>query len=361
MTVHRFSPISMYMLLIAIFIPISSSAEPLTLTAVAYQTVPENLVVDGVIEAVNGATLSAQTSGQVLEVNFDVEDFVKRGEILVKLNDEEQRANLVQTNAQLNEAKAYLSGSQSEYNRIKTAYERKAVPAAEMDRVNASLHAAKAQVRAAEAALNRANKQLNYTVIKAPYSGVVVERHIEVGEVANVGQLIMSGISLANLRVNTSIPQTQLAAIKTYSQAEIILNSLPSGERYRAEKFTITPKANSQSHSFNVRIDLPAQTENLYPGMFVKVAFIVGQTQRLMVPVQAVAYRGEVRAVYIVDESGKISMRQVRLGKKHADQIEILAGLSNGERLALNPLDAAIALKTQRAQLQTTQGAQHDK
>ncbi len=359
MTVHRFSAISFYMLLSAAFIPISSHAESLNSTPVAYQNLPETLLVDGIVEAINEATISAQTSGQVMEVNFDVEDFVKRGEILVKLNDEEQRSSLSQAQAQLNEAKAYLSGSQSEYTRIKGAYDRKAVPASEMDRVNASLRAAKAQVSAAEAALNRADEQLKYTVIKAPYSGVVVERHIERGEIANVGQLIMTGISLEQLRVNATIPQTQLTAIQAHKQAEIVIDSLPSVKRYPAQKITISPKANNKAHSFNVRLDLPAKTDHVYPGMFVKVEFMIGQVRRLMVPAQAVAHRGEVRAVYVVDGTGKISMRQVRLGKKHEEQIEILAGLTEGENIALNPLDAAIALKEQRAQLPATQGEQH--
>ena len=83
--------------------------------------------------------------------------------------------------------------------------------------------------------------------------------------------------------------------------------------------------------------------------MFAKVAFVTKQKQSLLIPLSAVAYRGEVRAVYIIDNAKRVSMRHVRLGRLHSDQVEILAGLDEGEQIAANPVDAAIILKTQRA------------
>jgi RND family efflux transporter MFP subunit len=315
-----------------------------------YDVLPELFVVDGLVEAVNEATLSAQTSGQVLEINFDVEDFVEKGKVLVKLNDEQQRSAVNEANAQLRQAQAHLSGVQSEYNRIKKSYDRQAVSAAEMDRVSASLRTAQAQVNAAEAGVRRAQEQLSYTVMKAPYSGLVVERHIEPGEIANPGQLIMTGISLEELRVVTSIPQNQVNAIKTHKEAYVLLDKLDDSNRLNAEKITISPKADGMGHTFQVRLVLPANITDLYPGMFVKVVFDVGESKRLMVPVSAVANRGTVRAVYVLNEAGQVSMRQVRLGKKIAEQVEILAGLEVGEQVALNPLAATVMLKQQRSQ-----------
>ncbi|OUD16009.1 efflux RND transporter periplasmic adaptor subunit, partial [Thioflexithrix psekupsensis] len=307
-------------------------------TAVAErQSLPDTLTVDALIEPVHRATLTAQTSGQVTEVNFDVNDTVKKGAVLVRLNDAEHRSALAQANAELREARAHLNGVQSEYNRVKASYDRKAIAAVEMDRVNAELRVAQARVGSVEAAIKRAEEQLQYTVLKAPYSGIVLERHIELGESAAPGRLIMSGYSFDQLRAVTSIPQSRAAAVRQQDQASIIVNLPDTPTRYKVEKITVLPQADTQSHNFRVRLELPKNIPDLKPGMFVKAEFILGQQARLMLPHQAVAYRGEVRAVYPIDEQGKLTMRQVRLGKIIGDQIEILSGLSEGERVALDP------------------------
>jgi RND family efflux transporter MFP subunit len=313
------------------------------------QSLPDTLTVDAIIEPVHRATLSAQTSGQVIEVNFDVNDTVKKGAVLVRLNDAEHRSALAQANAELREARARLNGVQDEYNRTKASYDRKAIAAAEMDRVNAELRVAQARVGSVEAAIKRAEEQLQYTVLKAPYSGVVLERHIELGESATPGRLIMSGYSLDQLRAVASIPQSRMTAMRQQNQASIIVNLSDTPTRYNIKKITVLPQADTQSHNFRVRLELPKNISELKPGMFVKAEFILGEQARLMLPHQAVAYRGEVRAVYPIDPEGKITMRQVRLGKIVGEQIEILSGLSEGERVALDPLNAAILLKEQRA------------
>jgi RND family efflux transporter MFP subunit len=312
------------------------------------QSLPRTLTVDAVIEPIHRATLSAQTSGQVIEVNFDVNDTVKKGAILVRLNDAEHRSSLAQANAELKEARARLNGVQDEYNRIKASYDRKAIAAAEMDRVTAELRATQARIGSVEAAIKRAEEQMQYTVLKAPYSGVVLERHIELGETATPGRLIMSGYSLEQLRAVATVPQSQISAIQQQNQASIVVNLSEKSAQHNVEKISILPQANTQSHSFQVRLTLPKNISDLKPGMFVKAEFVLGKENRLMLPRQAVAYRGEVRAIYPVDNQDKITMRQVRLGKIIGDKIEILSGLSEGERVALDPLNAAILLKEQR-------------
>ena len=98
-------------------------------------------------------------------------------------------------------------------------------------------------------------------------------------------------------------------------------------------------------------MDLPEGEYGLYPGMFVKVAFVTGRDRRLVVPLTAVAYRSEVRAVYVVKD-GDVALRQVRLGRTFGDMVEILAGVDPGEAVALNPVAAAVQLKSAQAEPQ---------
>ena len=96
-----------------------------------------------------------------------------------------------------------------------------------------------------------------------------------------------------------------------------------------------------------VRVGLPSGLNAVIPGMFARVHFVLGQVQRLTVPAEAVVRRGEVAAVYVQSEQGALSLRQLRLGETSAGgEIEVLAGLSSGERVVLDPLNAAIALKS---------------
>jgi multidrug efflux pump subunit AcrA (membrane-fusion protein) len=85
----------------------------------------------------------------------------------------------------------------------------------------------------------------------------------------------------------------------------------------------------------------------LYPGMLVKVAITIGSAQRLVLPQQALVSRAEVNAVYVLDDGGKISFRQVRPGNRYGEQVEILAGLDAGETIALDPVRAGILHKRQ--------------
>jgi len=327
--------------------------------AINHHKVTRYHVVDGVIEAVRQATLTAQTSGQVLDVNFDVEDFVKKGVVLMRFKDNEQRAALAQARAQLSEAQARLKAARDEHLRVKKSYEKRAVSASYMDQMRADLDAAKARVSAGQAAVRQTQQQFDYTVVKAPYSGYVIERHIEPGEVANIGQPIMTGLSLNELRAVANVPQSYLHLIRNNRKAVVRVGSGMDQHAFDGKDIRISPHADINSHTFQVRVNLPEETsEVLFPGTFAKIAFVIGEVEQLMVPRQALALRGEVRAVYVQKADGTIFMRQVRTGSLHDDMIAVLAGLEAGEQVITNPVDAAVALKAQRAQV--AEVAHHD-
>lgn len=356
----KFRPIFLNVLVISAGLNTCFAAQntPLSVVPVVKQSIDREYRVDGVVEAINQAQLSAQTAGQVLEVNFEVDDMVEKGEVLARLRSLEQKASLAQVKARVAEAKAYLNAAHKEYNRVKELRAKKVISAADLDKAKADLQASQARLNAAQADVRQASQQVEYTAIKAPYTGIVLQRHIQPGEIASLGQPIMTGFSLDALRVIATVPQSQIESIRNNQKAYITVESKPKERRFRGQNLVIAPYADAKTHTFQVRIDLPYKVKNIYPGMFVKVAFITGKEQRLTIPLQSVVYRGEVRAVYIVDHQGQISMRQIRLGRKHTDRIEVLAGLEAGENIATEPVNATIMLKTQRNnQIKTTKKA----
>ncbi len=315
--------------------------------AVRQVVVPRIFRLDGVVEAVNQSTISAQTSGQVEAIYYDVDDVVEKGALLVKLKDTEQRAALRRAEADLRAARAVLKDAESSYRRIKDLYDRKLVSKSELDSAQAGLKTARAKMDSARAALEQAKEQLSYTRVTAPYTGIVTERHVQVGEVAHPGTPLMSGVSLEQLRVSVDVPQSLVIPIREKRKAGV---ELPGGHWIEARRITIFPFADPASNTFKVRLELPPKLENLFPGMLVKSAFETGRMPVLVIPARAVAYRSEVTAVYVLDEEGRIGFRHVRLGGPLGEEhLVVLAGLQVGERVALDPVQAGVELKKQRS------------
>lgn len=331
-------------LLAALPMRLTAAEPPFPIAQVQQQTLPDEQILDGVIEAVNKSTVSAQTAGRVEEIMVDVNDVVAQGAPIVRIRNIEQRAGLEQAQASLREAQARFIEAEAEYHRIRTVYERQLVAKAQMDSATAAFNAAKARLEAAQAGVAQARESLGYTVINAPYSGIVLERHVELGESVQPGKPLMTGFSLDELRVIVSVPQRLIGPVRQYSQARVLLLN---GEGVAAEKLIFFPYADPQSNVFKVRVYLPKKTAGLYPGMFVKTAFRVGEAQRLTVPRSALIQRGEVSAVYVVKE-GQVSLRQVRPGRAESDHVEILAGLEPSESVSMEPIQAGIYLKEQR-------------
>ena len=309
-------------------------------------TSPLEYQLDGLVEAAQKSTLSAQVSGRIEVINFDVEDTVNAGDVILRIRDTEYQARLQKARAALTEAKAGLRDAQLEYARASDLVKKKLIAQASFDKIKATLQSAEARVAASEANIAEAQEQLNNTVVRAPYSGVVVERHIELGETTQIGQPIMTGFSLENLRVRVYVPQSLINAVRQHRSARVILGSGQSS--IETDALTIFPYANPDNHAFQVRANLTQTDQALYPGMLVKVAFVIDNAQRLVVPASALVYRGEVVGVYVVDDQHKIAFRQVRAGHNFGDKIEILAGLVEDEKIALQPVRAGIALKAQR-------------
>ena len=318
----------------------ASAATPTFATAVASAEVGRSEQVwDGVVEAVNQATISAQTSGRVIELPYDVNDTVAEGALIVRFTDVEQKSAKSRAQSQIASAQATYDEAQASYRRIAEVYERKLVARAQLDQERARRDAAKAALNAAQAQLREVGQQMDYTVVRAPYAGIVTERFVQIGESVRPGQPLLAGVSLKDLRVSVQVPQSAIAPIRSMQAADVLLAGEGS-QRVAASKVTVFPYADPATHTFTVRLELPGDNSGLFPGMTVKAAFATGETQRLLVPLTALVARGELQGIYVVDGSN-VRLRQIRSGHRFAGSVEILAGLVAGERYATDPAAAA--------------------
>lgn len=319
------------------------AAEPLAVVQAQFREVAQTYSVEGVMEAVRQSTVSAQISGRVKEVNFDVGDTVKKGQVILRIDESETEQALVGSQAQVMQAQAALTQAKANYERSLQLFEQKYISQSALDKAKADFDMAKAQAAASEAGESQHALARGYASVVAPFSGVVASRLVEVGEMMTIGKPMMVGFDPSQMRVVVNVPQYKLEEIGTHPKVSVELTSL---KRWvQAAAVTVQPSADARTHSTQVRITMPANEKGIYPGMFVRAHFVVGKAKKLLIPASAVIRRSEVVGVYVVDEKGVARLRQIRLGEPSGeDEIEVLVGLNPGENVALDPIKAGMSV-----------------
>jgi len=285
---------------------------------------------EALVEAVQQSTVGAQVAGRILEVRADAGQRVAKGEVLMRIDareaaEAERAAEALYANARVN------------YERTKSLVAQKFMSVAALDKAKADLDAAAANRSAAGASQSHAT-------IVAPMAGIVAVRLAEMGDMATPGKPLFTIYQPGSLRVVASVPQFRLKEMRNVKKARVEFPEL--GKSVEGKNIQLLPTADAATHVSQVRVTLPDLPEAI-PGMFARVHFIVGQAEKLTVPAGAVVRRGEVAAVYVQGADNRLGLRQLRLGDAVGDgEIEVLAGLANGDRVVLDPVKAAIQQKS---------------
>lgn len=296
----------------------------------------ETLRLDGMIEAVQESTVSAQTAGTIVELPFDVDDVVEAGALIARLDDTEQRARLEQAQANLEEAESGREDASQRYQRIEPLAERGVASQSDLDQARNALSAARARVARSRSAIEEAREQLDYTRITAPYGGVITARHVEIGESVRPGQALLSGFALDPLRVVASVPQRYVDRVDEVSHGGLRV-MLDDGRELTTGAITRFPFAQAAGHGVTFRIAVDNGDLSVYPGQLVRVLLPVERREALWIPAESLLRRSELRAVFVRDGAGAPRLRQVRIGVRDGDRLEVLSGLSEGEEVALDP------------------------
>ena len=355
-----FAPVRSYAItVIALFnaIALPLNAETLASAEVSQQEFSHERLFDGVVEAINQTTVSAQTAGRVIEINFDIDDAVEKDDVLIKISDSEQSASATQAAGTVSRARAQLTLAKNNFERFEKLYTSQTISKSQLDDARSALDSANAGLRTARAARDNAQKQVDYTVVRAPYSGIVTDRSVELGETVAPGQALMSGLSLTQLRIRTDVPNRFAQNINTEQGVDIVLDTNPP-IRVHSANITVFPFANKQSNSVTIRVGIPDNTPNVYPGMLSKIAFQTDNTSSIAIPESAVITRSEIIGVYILAENN-IYLRRISVGNTYADEsqttmIEVLSGLKVGEQVANDPIAAVKQLIAQKRAAQST-------
>ena len=326
----------------------AAAPAPLATAPVRASGAAEGRTFDAVVEAVRQTVVSAQVAGAVTALDVKAGDAVKAGQVLARIDARAADQTAASSEAQVRSAQAMQDVARKDYERQQQLFKKDYISQAALERAESQYKATQAQAAALLSQAGAARTQSGFYVVRAPYAGVVAEVPVAVGDMAMPGRALATLYEPGALRVTAAVPQSALGAGNAGGGAlrgvKVEFAALPADRRWlAAPSVQVLPTVDAATHSVTLRIPLPAGIEGVAPGSFARV-WLPGAddgAKRLAIPAAAVVRRAELTGVYVVDAQGKPQLRQIRLGRAAGDSVEVLAGVSAGERVAIDPQAAA--------------------
>lgn len=321
------------------------------------QQTPATVSVSGTVHAAESAILSAQVTGRITNITVREGDAVRAGQTLVTLDGSQMRSEAEHAQASVTGAEQQVQAAQTEADlaastlkRYQLLKERKSVSPQEFDEVerraqaaNAGLDSLRAQVTAAKASAAGAHTVLGYTRLQSPFNGVITARHVDPGTLASPGLPLLEVEKSGRLQLNVTVDESILHNLQKGTPIQVEIAALPTSQ-VNGRVADIVPAADPSSHSFLVKIDLPA-TPGLKSGMFGTASVQTGARSALLVPQAALVTHGSLNGIWILDANNIASLRYVSTGEKQGTEVEILSGMSAGETMVLSPGDRELSGK----------------
>lgn len=317
--------------------------------AKAHATGQQEVSLDAVVEAVRQATLSAQVPGAIVSLNVKAGDRVRAGQELLRIDASAAQQNVAGSSAQLEAAQANLRVAGKELERQKQLFQKQYISQGALERAQAQFEAAQAQVHAQQAQTRAAQTQTGFFSVRAPFSGVVSEVPVTLGDMAMPGRPLVTLHDPSALRVSAAVPQSMMEGVR--QQLKAVRYDIAGHASVAAASAQLLPAVDPVTHTAQLRVTLPAGTEGLVPGMFARV-WVPGnsasavtqngvkdaaQGGRVFLPLTAIVRRAEMTGVYVMDAQGKPRLRQVRLGRTTGQTVEVLSGVGAGEQVVSEP------------------------
>lgn len=324
--------------------PALAAGAPLATAPVQALGAAQGRAFDAVVEAVRQTVVAAQVAGTVTQLDVKAGDAVKAGQVVARIDARAAEQGAAASQAQVKSAQAMQDVARKDYERQQQLFKKDYISQAALERAESQFKATQAQAAALMSQAEAARTQSGFYVVRAPYAGVVADVPVTLGDMAMPGRALLTLYAPGALRVAAAVPQSALAGGAAPDGVKVEFAALPPERRWFAAKdVQVLPTVDAATHSVTLRIALPAGFDGVAPGSFARV-WLPGAAdgaKRLAVPAAAIVRRAELTAVYVVDAKGAPQLRQVRLGRAAGDQVEVLAGLAAGERVALEPQVAA--------------------
>ncbi|GMV96794.1 MAG: RND transporter [Phycisphaerae bacterium] len=286
----------------------------------------------GSVRAVHEMSVASKVLAKVMAVHVKAGQQVKKGDLLVQLDDADLRARRQQASAALDAARAARDQAKIEHERVSGLFRENAAPRIEMDRATTNLKAAEADLQRAEQALKEADTVLGYTTILAPTDGVVVDKRVEAGDTALPGQVLVNLYDPRHMQLVASVRESLTHRLRVGQTIKVGIEAL-GNLLCDGQVSEIVPEADVTSRSFLVKVTGPCPP-GAYVGMFGRLLIPLDEEELLVIPQAAVRRVGQLDSVDVA-EDGFLRRRIVQLGRILGDDVQVLSGLSAGELVAL--------------------------
>lgn len=289
----------------------------------------------GKVEAAKSTNISTRMMGYVDKIFVQVGDKVHKGQLLMSVNNADVSAKLAQVNAGITEAQAAFNNSEKDYTRYTALFLEKSASQKELDDVTAYFEMAKARLEAARQMKNEVNAQLSYANIRAPFNGVVTNKFINTGDMANPGMPLLEVESPGKYQVLAMVPESEILNIQKDNKVDVELKTI---DKIVPGKITeISTSARNTGGQYMVKVLLETSDDNILSGMYASVQFPVAQeaSKAIMIPNDALVQRGQLTGIYTVSQNNTALLRWLRLGRTFGDKVEVLSGLSADEEFII--------------------------
>lgn len=292
----------------------------------------------GTAKAGRESRLSFKVSGTLETVGVTIGDRVKKGKLIAKLSSDDFDLKIQEVQASLDQANAKLRSAKADYERIRALYENNSVSKQDLDVARAGAESAKASVVAVEKQVELAKSQMTYTRLSSPLAGVVSAVEAEANENVSPGQTIAVLVSGEKPEVTVAVPETYIVGVKKGSAVEVVIDSIP-GERFNAKVTEVGVTASAAATAYQVTVKLDKPDIRVRPGMTAEVLFEFKETtdSNLIIPSISVGEDTQGRYVFVMEPAGNgfgvVKRVEVETGKLTASGLEILSGLSDGDRV----------------------------
>jgi RND family efflux transporter MFP subunit len=292
----------------------------------------------GQIEAAQSAQISTRVMGFITAIHVKLGDAVQKGQLLVSIQHEELKAKRAQTEAMIAEAESAYNNAKKDLERFTNLYKQQSASPKELDNINLQFNSAKSRLEAARQMRNEVNAMMDYTQLRAPFSGIVSQKLMDVGTMANPGMPILTVEQSGAMQLSASIPENNISQIQKGMPAIIKIQS--AEKTIQTVISEIQPSSQFTGGQYIVKAKIPTVAQKgIYSGMYATLSVATKSSIKnpdtdaaIIVPLSAIETKNQLSGLYTVSSNNHALLRWVRLGKTVGTDVEVLSGLEQNEK-----------------------------
>jgi len=300
----------------------------------------QTLALPGTLQGFVQSPIAARAAGYLRRWTKDIGSRVEKGEVLAEIETPEIDQQLTQAMAAREQTASSMELARSTVERWEGLRKKDVVSQQDLDEKRSTAAQARANLAAADANVQRLRQLESFKRVVAPFSGVITRRNVDVGDLIDLSGKPLFTLSQTDpLRVYVNVPQSYAQLVKP-GQPVVVTQGELRGQSFKGTVARTAASIDTNTRTMQVEIALPNKEGTLMPGAYVQVSLPLQATQSLLVPTNALLFRGEGSRVALVDKAGKVKLRAVTLGRNYGENVEVIDGVTRTDVLVLNPSDS---------------------